>query len=64
MDHEGNAGHLSGRQAGMQARQAAARRLVITHRWPTIDALAVATEAEAAFGRPVEQAAIGKEFRL
>ena len=63
-DHEGTAGHLSGRQAGMQARQAAARRLVVTHRWPTIDAVAVAAEAEVAFGGPVEQAVIGKEFIL
>jgi ribonuclease BN (tRNA processing enzyme) len=63
-DHEGTAGHLSGRQAGAAARAADARRLVITHRWPTVDARAVAEEAEAAFGGPVEQAAIGKEFTL
>jgi hypothetical protein len=37
---------------------------VITHRWPTVDASAVASEAEAAFGGPVEQAVIGKEFVL
>jgi ribonuclease BN (tRNA processing enzyme) len=64
MEHEGRAGHMSGRQAGEQARRARARRLVITHRWPTIDPEAVAAEAEAAFGGPVEQAAIGKEFTL
>ena len=63
-DHEGTAGHLSARQAGEQARAAGAGRLVITHRWPTIEAQAVATEAAATFGRPVEQAAIGKEFVL
>jgi ribonuclease BN (tRNA processing enzyme) len=63
-DHEGTAGHLSGRQAGASARAAGARRLVITHRWPTVAARAVADEAEAAFGGPVEQAAIGKEFTL
>ncbi|HEY4927911.1 MAG TPA: MBL fold metallo-hydrolase [Acidimicrobiales bacterium] len=63
-EHEGTAGHLSGRQAGEAARSAGARRLVITHRWPTVDARAVADEAEAAFGGPVEQAAIGKEFTL
>jgi len=63
-EHEGTAGHLSGRQAGAAARAAGAQRLVITHRWPTIDARAVADEAEAAFGGPVEQAAIGKEFTL
>ena len=37
VEHEGTAGHMSGRQAGEQARRAGARRLVITHRWPTID---------------------------
>jgi ribonuclease BN (tRNA processing enzyme) len=63
-EHEGMAGHLSGRQAGTAAREAGALRLVITHRWPTIDARAVAEEAEAAFGGPVEQATIGKEFIL
>ena len=63
-DHEGTAGHMSGRQAGEQAKRASARRLVLTHRWPTIEAAAVAAEAQATFGLPVEQAAIGKEFRL
>ncbi|HEX3840876.1 MAG TPA: MBL fold metallo-hydrolase [Acidimicrobiales bacterium] len=63
-DHEGTAGHMSGRQAGEQARRADARRLVLTHRWPTIEPAAVVAEAEATFGLPVEQAVIGKEFRL
>ena len=63
-EHEGTAGHLSGRQAGAAARAAGARRLVLTHRWPTVDAAAVAKEAEAAFGGPVEQATIGREFEL
>ncbi len=63
-DYEGTAGHMSGRQAGDQATRAGARRLVVTHRWPTIAASAVHAEAEAAFGLPVEQAAIGKEFTL
>lgn len=62
--HEGTAGHMSGRQAGEQARRARASRLVLTHRWPTEDAAAVASEAEKTFGAPVEQAAIGKEFRV
>jgi ribonuclease BN (tRNA processing enzyme) len=55
---------MSGRQAGEQAKRAGARRLVITHRWPTVDAAAVLEEAEAAFGGRVEQAVIGKEFTL
>ena len=36
-EHEGTADHMSGRQAGAQARRAGAKRLVVTHRWPTID---------------------------
>ncbi len=64
VEHEGTAGHMSGRQAGEQARRAGARRLVVTHRWPTIDPAVLMAEAAAAFGEPVEQAAIGKEFVL
>ena len=58
------AGHMSGRQAGEQGRRAGVRRLVLTHRWPTVAATAVALEAEATFGGPVEQAELGKEFVL
>jgi len=63
-EHEGTAGHLSARQAGAAAKVAGVRRLVLTHRWPTVDAGAVVQEAEAAFGGPVEQATIGREFQL
>jgi ribonuclease BN (tRNA processing enzyme) len=63
-DHEGTADHMSGRQAGAQARRADVARLVITHRWPTIDPATLLGEVEEAFGRPAEQAAIGKEFTL
>ena len=64
VEHEGTAGHMSGRQAGEQASRAGARRLVLTHRWPTVSAAAVAVEAAATFGGAVEQAEIGKEFVL
>ncbi|HVB93891.1 MAG TPA: MBL fold metallo-hydrolase [Acidimicrobiales bacterium] len=63
-DHEGTAGHMSGRQAGAQAKRAGAQRLVLTHRWPTVEAAAVVAEAEVTFGGSVEQAVIGKEFTL
>lgn len=62
--HEGTAGHMSGRQAGTSARAAAARRLVVTHRWPTVPARAVAAEASDAFGAPVATAAVGAGFSL
>jgi ribonuclease BN (tRNA processing enzyme) len=49
--------HLSARQAGELARDAQARRLMITHLWPTIDPLASVEEASEAFGRDVTLAA-------
>ena len=44
------------------AADAAVGRLVLTHRWPTVSGSALADEAAAAFGRPVEQASIGRVF--
>jgi ribonuclease BN (tRNA processing enzyme) len=58
-ESEGRLQHLSARQAGTMARAAGVDRLVLTHRWPTVSADAVRREAEAAFGRPVTQAAAG-----
>jgi ribonuclease BN (tRNA processing enzyme) len=49
--------HVSARQAGELAREAQARRLMITHLWPTIDPLASVEEASEAFGRDVSLAA-------
>ena len=61
-EHEGRFRHLSGRQAGSMAADAEVGRLVLTHRWPTVSGSALADEAAAAFGRPVEQASIGRIF--
>ncbi|HEY5250039.1 MAG TPA: MBL fold metallo-hydrolase [Acidimicrobiales bacterium] len=63
-DHEGTEQHMSARQAGRTAREAKARRLVVTHRRPTIPAAAVRAEAEEAFGGPVAQAAVGHGYSL
>ncbi len=49
--------HLSARQAGEGARAAGARRLVLTHLWPTTDPVAAVAEATEAFGDPVSLAA-------
>jgi ribonuclease BN (tRNA processing enzyme) len=48
----------------MTAKAAGARRLVVTHTWPTIDLGAIRAEAAAAFGGPVEVAAIDAEYEL
>ncbi len=63
-DHEGVPGHMSARQAGATARDARARRLVVTHRWPAVTAAAVRQEAEAAFGAPVTTAVAGHGYTL
>ena len=55
-DQEGQAPHLSGGQAGTMARAAGVGRLVITHLWPNNDPALHRSEAEAAFGAPVEVA--------
>jgi ribonuclease BN (tRNA processing enzyme) len=49
--------HLSARQAGELASAARARRLMITHLWPTLDPVASVEEASEAFGRGVTLAA-------
>ncbi len=63
-EHEGTAQHMSGRQAGAAARAAGARRLVVTHRWPSVDPHALLEEAAAAFGGPVDAAVAGRGFSL
>ena len=63
-ESEGILQHLSGQQAGAMAREAGVARLILTHRWPTVSADAVRREAEAAFGRPVEQATPGCRLQL
>ena len=58
-DREGELRHLSGRQAGIMAHAADVGELVVTHRWPTVDAEPLALEAAEAFGRAIYQAAPG-----
>lgn len=62
--HEGSAQHMSARQAGESARGAGVRRLVLTHRWPTVSADSIRDEGSTAFGRDVELAEIGAEYSL
>ncbi len=49
--------HLSARQAGEAAREAKARRLMLTHLWPTLDPVASVEEGSEAFGHAVTLAA-------
>lgn len=54
--------HLSGQQAGEQARAGRVGRLVLTHVAPGVDAAEQQREAEAAFGAPVELATNNATF--
>jgi ribonuclease BN (tRNA processing enzyme) len=49
--------HLSARQAGESAREAQAKRLILTHLWPTLDPLVSVQEGSDAFGAAVTLAA-------
>jgi ribonuclease BN (tRNA processing enzyme) len=63
-DEEGTLQHLSARQAGGSARDAGARRLVLTHLWPTLDPDRPRAEGAEAFGAPVEVAAVGARYEV
>jgi ribonuclease BN (tRNA processing enzyme) len=51
--------HLSAKQAGEAARDAAAQRLILTHLWPMIDRVAAIEEGSEAFGTGVVLATQG-----
>jgi len=63
-DQEGELQHLSGRQAGMSAREAGAGRLVLTHIWPTIDSDRSRAEAADAYGGPVQVAVVNEAYQV
>lgn len=56
-EHRRSAIHLSARQAGTAAREARAKRLILTHLWPFVDKDAVLLEGAEAFGDAVSLAA-------
>ncbi len=56
--------HLSAKQAGTFARDAGARRLVLTHLWPTVDPARSAAEGGDAFGDAVTLAAVHDRYEL
>ncbi|HEX6312907.1 MAG TPA: MBL fold metallo-hydrolase [Acidimicrobiia bacterium] len=49
--------HLTAAEAGRGAREAGARRLVLTHLWPELDPVVSVAEGSEAFGEPVTLAA-------
>ena len=61
---EGEMQHLSARQAGTFARDARAKRLILTHIWPTLDPEESRMQGSEAFGAEAELAAIGRSFEL
>jgi ribonuclease BN (tRNA processing enzyme) len=63
-ERTGKRGHLTPGEAGHQARQVAARRLVLVHISDELDADWARSEAEQAFGGPVEVATEGATFEV
>ncbi len=64
-DHESEGAiHMSGRQAGRSAEASRARRLVLTHRWSKIPAIAVLEEARAGFSGRVDAAEPGRGYSV
>ena len=51
--HKGVPWHLSAHEAGRDARQADASRLILTHLWPELDAVVSVKEGTESFGDPV-----------
>ncbi len=56
--------HLWAREAGALAKEAGAKRLVLTHIWSTFDPQRAVAEASEAFGDPVEAAAEGVTYTI
>ena len=55
--HKGWPHHLTATEAGSAAREAGARRLMLTHLWPELDPVLSVAEGSDAFGEPVTLAA-------
>lgn len=56
--------HLWATEAGRVAQEAEAKKLVLTHVWPTFDVEQAVHEASTAYSGPIEAAAEGKVYHL
>lgn len=63
-DHEGSSPHLSARQAGLTAKEAGAKRLLLTHLAPVTDRELAGAEARAAYGGDVDLAVENQSYEL
>jgi len=63
-EYAGRAPHLTARQAAEIAQDASAKKLILTHIWPTNDREQIARDAESAFSGPVHVARELDEFEL
>ncbi len=64
IEEEDTMQHLSARQAGAQAKDAGAGRLVLTHLWPTLNPEQARRQGTEAFGAPVEVATAGARYEV
>ena len=63
-EQEGEAQHLSARQAGATARAAKVKRLLLTHLWPTVEPGRSRQEAADAYGDPVQTAVTNERYEV
>jgi ribonuclease BN (tRNA processing enzyme) len=61
-DEEGKVQHMSARQAGVSARAAGARRLMLTHLWPTLDPGRSLMDGSDAYGATAELAVHNRRY--
>lgn len=63
-EEQASHGHLTAPQAGSLAREAGAKKLVVTHVWPTFEVEEILREAERAFGGEALAAREGAEYEV